>query len=184
MHSTISSDMSGVPRNIREAGKDASEMYARLRSEGLSHTWCEMVVLQKPPGTKGSDRSFMEGRLNNQQLDDMPKDHAQQMVKVARKAGINPSGKYYSSGLADHRGPADPAAWIDSTADVRKVAMDRNLSVSGAVTHKGIQEAPKRKPLSDRLTKEMMRVEQARHPTMKKGELREMVIAKYARKVK
>lgn len=111
----------------------------------------------------------------------MPPDHARNIVTLARRAGINPSGKYYSSAIADHRGPADPAAWVDSTADVKRVAMQRNLTVTGAVEHKGEPMQPKRKPLSERLTREMMRVERPRNPNMKSGELREMVIAKYGR---
>lgn len=173
-----------VPAHIRDLGRDASEMYARLRSEGLGHNWCEMVVFQKAPGVKGGDRAFMEGRLNNQQLDMMPKDHAQNIITLARRAGINPSGKYYSAGLADTRGPADPAAWIDSTADVKRVAMERNLTVEGSVQHKGIPVAPKRRALSERLTRELMRGERRKYPNMKKGELREMVVSKYGRKVK
>lgn len=181
MPSDTSSDMIVVPRNIREAGRAAEEHYVKLRSQGMSHKWCEMCALQQPPGVKGTDRAWMQDRLNNQQFDRMPKDHAQSIVTLAKRAGINPSGKFYSSGLADHRGPADPMAWVDSTADVKRVAEIRNLTVSGAVEHQGIPVPPKRTPLSERLTKEMMRVERKRHPTMKKGELREMVVAKYGR---
>jgi hypothetical protein len=143
-----------------------------------------MVVFQQPPGVKGSDRSFMEGRYNNQQLDQMPRDHAQNIVALAKRAGINVSGKYYASGLADSRGPADPEAWIDGASDVKRVAMKRNLTVEGSVTHKGIPVEAKKKPLSERLTREMMQRERHLHPNMKSGELREMVVAKYGRKKK
>ena len=181
MPSTTCGDTNDVPPHIRDLGKAASEMYAQLRSEGLSHKWCEMVVFRQPPGVKGGDRAFMEGRYNNQQLDKMPKDHAQNIVTLAKRAGINVSGKYYCSGLADSRGIQDPEAWVDGAGDVLRVAQKRNLTVEGSVTHKGIQEAPRKKALSERITKELMRSEKARHPNMKKGELREMVVAKYGR---
>lgn len=181
MPSTTCDDMSAVPAHIQDLGRDASAMYARLRLEGLSHKWCEMVVFQQAPGVKGSDRSFMEGRYNNQQLDKMPKDHAQNIVTLAKRAGINVSGKYYCSGLADSRGIQDPEAWVDGAGDILRVARKRNLTVEGSVTHKGIQEAPKRKALSERLTKELAREEKARNPKLKDGELREMVVAKYGR---
>lgn len=184
MPSSTSSEAIDIPENIRSRGAEAVAMYAKLRSEGLSHKWCEMCVFRQPPGVRGTDRSYMHGRYNNQQLDAMPPDHARNIVTLARRAGINPSGKYYASSLADHRGPADPAAWVDSTADVKRVAMERNLTVTGAVEHKGIAVPPKRKPLSERLTREMMKVEKAKHPTMKSGELRELVISKYGRKQK
>lgn len=174
-------DMSVVPANIRSLGKDASEMYARLRSEGLSHNWCEMVVFRQPPGVKGGDRAFMEGRYNNQQFDKMPKDHAENIITLARRAGINVSGKYYCSGLADSRGVQDPEAWVDGSGDVLRVARKRNLTVEGAVSHRGVPEAPKRKALSERLTRELVREERSKYPKMKAGDLREMVVHKYGR---
>lgn len=174
-----------VPQEIKDAGRSAVALFVKLRSEGLSQRWAEMCALQRPPATKGTDRNFMQGRYNNEQLNAMPKDHAQNIVTLAKRAGINVSGKYYAGGLADHRGPADPKAWVDSVSDVTRVAMERNLTVTGAVNHKGIpQPRPESKPLSERLTKEMMRKERKNHPTMKRGELREMVVEKYGRKVK
>lgn len=184
MPSDTSNDTIDVPPHIAAAGREVASMYARLRSEGQSHKWAEMCALQQPPGVKGTDRAFMQGRLNNQQLDQMPPDHARNIVTLARRAGINPTGKYYSSGLADRRGPQDPRAWVDSTADVTRVAQERNLTVTGAVEHRGRQVAPQRKPLSEHLVREMMRVEGKRNPSMKKGELREMVVAKYGRRPK
>lgn len=181
MPSDTYDDTKDVPASIRRASPEAQEMYGRLRSEGQSHKWAEMCALQSPPGIKGTDRSYMHGRYNNQQLDGMPADHARNIITLAKRAGINPSGKYYASSIADHRGPADPAAWVDSTADVKRVAMARNLNVSGAVEHKAIPVPPKRVALSERLTKEMMRAERRNHPNMKRGELREMVVAKYGR---
>lgn len=177
--------MNETPSHIRSAGPAAAELYERLLSEGYSHRWAEMCALQQPPGVSGTDRAYMEGRLNNQQLDRMPPDHARNVVTLAKRAGINVSGKYYAAGLADRRGPADPGAWVDSTADVKRVAMERNLNVTGAVSHKAIPAPPpKPKPLSERLTREMMRAERRNHPGMKRGELREYVVSKYGRKVK
>lgn len=145
----------------------------------------EMLALQQPPGVKGGDRAFMEGRYNNQQFDKMPKDHAQNIITLAKRAGINPSGKYYCAGLADGRGVQDPAAWVDGAGDVKRVAEVRNLTVNGAVEHKGEpQPRPKSVRLSKSLTKEMMNVEKKRKPTMKKEELREYVTEKYGRRKK
>jgi hypothetical protein len=152
---------------------------------GVAPRMAEMLALQSPPAVKGTDRTLMQGRYNNEQFDAMPLDHARGLLQIARKAGINPNGKYYCSGLADKRGPADPAAWIDSVSDVQKVASARNLTVSGAVQHKGdAMPRPKSKPLSEPLVREMMKVEEHQKPTMKKGELREYVIEKYGRKSK
>lgn len=177
--------MNETPQEIVNAGSEAVRTYEKLLHEGYSQRWAEMCALQQPPATKGTDRTLMQGRYNNEQLNEMPRDHARNIVTLAKRAGINISGKYYASGLADHRGPADPSAWIDSAADVKRVAAVKNLSVSGAVQHHGTPvPRPKSKPLSERLTREMMKVEKRRNPTMKKGELREYVVAKYGRKPK
>lgn len=177
--------MSDLPWDIQHASTAIQDHYRKMVADGVSPRAAEMFALQQPPGLRGTDRTLMQGRYNNEQLDQMPPDHAKRMVEAARRAGINPTGKYYCTGLADKRGPADPEAWVDSVADIKRVAMKRNLTVSGAVEHKGIPvPRPQSKPLSDRLTREMMKVEKRRNPTMKKGELREFVIAKYGRKVK
>ena len=115
----------------------------------------------------------------------MPKDQADAMVREAKAAGINISGKFYMSGLADKRGHRDPAAWIDSSADIRKVARERNLTVRGIVEHQGTpMPPPKPKGLSEKLTREMMAKERLMNPGKKlsDGELREKVRAKYGYK--
>lgn len=115
----------------------------------------------------------------------MPKDQADAMVREAKAAGINISGKFYMSGLADKRGPRDPAAWVDSAADIRSVARARNLTVRGIVEHQGEpMPPPKAKPLSEKLTREMMAKERLMNPGKKMGdgELREKVQAKYGYK--
>lgn len=178
-------DTKDIPFDIQTASASVRAHYGEMISNGVAPRLAEMLALQQPPGVKGLDRTLMQGRYNNEQFNDMPRDHALRMIETAKKAGINPSGKYYCSGLADNRGAADPAAWIDSTSDVQRVARARNLTVRGAVEHKGTpMERPKSKPLSDELTREMMNVEKRRNPTMKQGELRELVISKYARKRK
>lgn len=177
--------MNDVPIEIKRAGRDATLMYERLLREGHGERWAAMCALQQPPGVKGSDRAFMQGRYNNQQFNDMPEKQVKTILQMARKAGVSTSGRYYAAGLADGRGPGDPAAWVDSVGDVKRVAEVRNLTVSGAVEHKGrAMPRPKSKPLSERLTRELMREEKRRHPTMKKGELREYVVSQYGRKTK
>ena len=174
-----------LPFDIQRASADIQAHYLDMVANGVAPRLAEMLALQQPPGVRGTDRAFMEGRLNNEQFDSMPKDHAQNIITIARRAGINPNGKFYSSGLADRRGPADPKAWVDSVHDVKRVAAERNLTVTGAVEHKGIPvPRPQSKPLSERLTREMMKAEAKRRPSMKQGELREYVIDKYGRKPK
>ena len=171
-----------IPPDVIAAGPAAQRHYQQMIQDGQAPLFAEMCATRTPPGTKGTDRAFMENRCNNQQLDNLPPEQARRLVAAARKAGINISGKYYSAQLADKRGAADPAAWVDSTADVVKVARTRNYTVSGAASHRGEAVPPKRKALSERLTKEMMAKEKKRNPKLKDGELREKVVAKYSYK--
>ena len=174
-----------LPWDIQQASQAIQKDYQRMIEEGVCSRAAEMFALQSPPGVKGTDRSLMFNRNNGQQFDDMPKDHALGMISMAREAGINPNGKYYFAGLADKRGFTDPEAWVSSAAEVKEVAHRRNLTVTGAVEHAGIpQPPPPHIRLSERLTREMMKAEKPLHPTMKKGELREMVVSKYGRKRK
>jgi hypothetical protein len=178
-------DTDDLPWDIQMAGGAVRAHYVKMVADGVSPRAAEMFALQQPPGVKGSDRSLMQGRYNNEQFNEMPPDHAKSMIDQAKKAGVNPNGKYYFAGLADMRGPGDPMAWVDSVGDVKRVAASRNLTVRGAVEHEGIPvPPPKPKQLSESLTREMMKVEKERNPTMKKGELREMVLSKYSRKRK
>lgn len=178
-------DTADLPFDIQRASSEVQGRYRRMIEDGVTPRAAEMFALQSPPGVRGTDRALMQGRLNNQQFDAMPPDHARDMLATARRAGINPTGKYFCHGLADKRGAADPAAWIDSAHDIKRVAMERNLSVTGAVEHKGIPvPRPESKPLSERLVKELMKAEKKRKPTMKKGELRDYVISRYGRKPK
>ena len=174
-----------LPASIVRAGTEVQEMYLRMLSAGQTPMFAEMCALQQPPGTRGTDRAFMQGRSNQEWLDDMPKDHADRILREARQSGISVSGRYYMSGLADKRGHRDPAAWVDSVGDIKKVAAERNLTVSGIVDHKGIPQAPpKAKRLSAALTRKMMATERAMNPgmKMKDRDLKEMVKDKYGYK--
>lgn len=184
--STSANTKTPIPTEILSRGQQAVAMYEKLLSEGYGHKWAEMCALQQPPGVRQTDRAFMQGRLNQQWLDDMPTDHAQHILGEAKRAGISTSGKFYMSGLSDKRGPADPDAWVDSVGDVKRVAEKKNLTVRGVIDRDGEPvPPPPTKRLSDRLTKEMMKHERRIDPKakeMKAGELREKVQHKYGRK--
>lgn len=171
-----------VPPQVSEAGYAAVEAYKAALPYG--ERWAEMVALRTPPGTRGTDRAFNQGRLNQEQFDDMPKKMAQRIIREAAAAGINTNGKQYCAGLADKRAYCDPEAWIDSTADIVRVARKRNLSVEGIVTHKGTPVPPTRTVLSEGIIQEEMRRYRKLHPGKKKEELRHMIIEKHAHPAK
>lgn len=173
-----------LPSEVIAAGANAIATYKRALASGGGERFAVMVALQQPPGTKGSDRAFMEGRHNNQQLDDMPKMQAEWVAKEARKAGISIEGKYYCGGLADHRGHRDPEAWVSSNDDILKVAKKRRKMVTGAVNYDPGPEPPKRTLISESIVRDEVRRLKRADPRAKTAELREKVIEKHAYRVK
>jgi len=171
-----------IPAEIKRAGREAIESYKRALPYG--EKWALMVATQTPPGTSGTDRAFMEGRMNNQQLDEMPLRQARYVAAEARQAGINISGKHYVAGLADSRGWRDPEAWVTNNSDILKVAHKRRLSVSGTVNYDPGPDAPKRTLISESIVKDEVARAKRQKPNSKVGELREQVIEKHAYRVK
>lgn len=173
--------MSDFPVSIQQAGPEAASHYRKMLKDGQSPLFAEMCALRCPPGVRGTDRAVMQGRYNMEWLNDLSPDNRHRVLAAAKKAGINTSGKYYQSGLADSRGPADPAAWIDSAADIKRVAQERNLHVTGIVEHVAHEVPPPTPvPLSERLIRRALKQYKKAHPNKKEGELREMIVAKHA----
>lgn len=171
-----------IPKEVLRLGHEACETYEKALPYG--ERWALMCATQTPPGTRGSDRAFMEGRLNQQWLDDMPKKQANTILTEARAAGISVAGKVYIGGLADQRAHRDPMAWVDSTADIKRVAKARNLTVEGAVKHQGHALPPKRTVLNERIVQEELTKYRKKHPGKKDGELREMIVNRHAHPLK
>lgn len=115
----------------------------------------EMCRSRRAPMMKGSDRALLEGDIIHHGLQGHTDVMQEHMVKVARKAGINITGKVYKSGLADQRGPADPEAWVSSVDEIRDVCKRRNRHCRGIVENVGHEVAPTPDvPLSDDLIRE------------------------------
>lgn len=160
-----------LPYEIASAPKDVREHYVRMVESGVGERFAEMAALQQPPGTRGTDRAFMEGRLHGNWMDTMPKHIANKMLSEARAAGISTTGKFYMGGLADGRGHRDPAAWVDSAADVLKVAKQRDLEVHGIVDYVPPQKGPpKEVEINPRILNEHVRKEMKANPKLKRGE--------------
>jgi len=126
----------------------------------------------------------MEGRYNNQQLDNMPKRQATYIAKEAREAGIDISGKYYVGGLADKRGWKDPEAWVSGVDDIKSVSQKRRLAVQGIYNYDPGPAEPKRSVLNEKIVQKEVRRLQTANKKASDGELREKVIEKHALKGK
>jgi len=168
--------MSYVPQSVISAGPDAVAHYKRSVASGATERFAEMVALQQPPGTKGTDRAFMQGRLAGEWMNNMPKRQADRMVQDAKRAGINTSGRFYMGGLADKRGHMDPEAWVDSTADIVRVAQKRNLEVHGIVDYVPPDRGPpKEVEINPKILRENVRKYMKENPKISRGEATEIV---------
>lgn len=162
--------MTSLPPDIASASTAVQKHYLKVLQMGYGERWAEMVALSQPPGTKGTDRAFMEGRLDGNWMDGLPERQAKWMAREAKAAGIAIGGKYYMSGLADKRGHLDPEAWVDSVADIKRVATKRNLNCTGIVNIEGRQVEPKQVDLNPRIAKRLAKQEIAKNPKLTMNE--------------
>lgn len=170
-----------LPPEISFAPKEVQAHYLAMIADGQSETFAAMCALQQPPGTKGSDRAFMQGRNNQEWLNEMPERQAKYIVAEAKAAGIDITGKYYHSGIADKRGWTDPKAWISDSSDLLAVAKERNLEVQGAVSHKAVEMEPKKDvALSKDLETQFAAVEKKKNPKLSDRAARSVAREKYA----
>ena len=155
-----------MPPEIAKAPASVQEHWLRMIGAGQTERWSTMCALQQPPGTKGTDRAFQEGRLAGNQWDELPPRQAKKMIREAKAAGINISGKQYVSGLANKLGHCDPMAWVSDLSDVKRVAKDRNLNVTGMVNVEATELPPIRHDLNPRIAKELAKKEIAKNPKL------------------
>jgi hypothetical protein len=153
-----------LPFEIGRASPEVQGHYIKMVNAGQSPRFAEMCALQQPPGTKGTDRAFQQGRLDGNWLDELPARQAKKMVREAKAAGIDITGKQYVSGLANKLGHCDPRAWVSDLSDVRSVAKDRNLNVSGLVNIQASEVEPIRQGLNPRIAKDLAKKEIAKNP--------------------
>jgi hypothetical protein len=174
-----------LPPDIATAPASVREHFLKVLALGYGERWAAMVALQQPPGVSGVDRTLQEGRLDGNWLDSLPKKQAQRLIREAKKAGVNPSGKWYFSGIADKRGAGDPRAWVSSRDEVLQVCKDRRLEIKGTINYSpGEAPPPKRIDMAPRLVNELVKKELAANPKMKRADAVEAVKKRHALKRK
>ena len=171
--------MSDLPYEIAAAPREVQDHFLKMIADGQAERFAIMCALMQAPGTRAADRTFMEGRYAGNWLDELPKKQAAKIVREARAAGINPTGKFYMSGLADKRGHMDPMAWVDSVDDVKRVAKVRNLNVQGIVNVEARQVEAQKVKLNPALAKELAKKEKAKTPGISMRDAMEKVTEKH-----
>jgi hypothetical protein len=155
-----------MPFDIANAAPHVQHHYLKMVADGQNPRFAEMCALQQPPGTSGTDRAFQQGRLDGNWIDDMPIHMAKRVVREAKAAGIDITGKQYMSGLSDKRGHCDPEAWVSDLSDVRRVAKKRNLQVRGIINVDAHDTPPVTVDLNPKIAKELAKKEIAKNPSL------------------
>jgi hypothetical protein len=149
--------------------------YENSRRAGTSHNLAEMFALRLPP-MSNSDREFLEGHVNGNQFEKTPA-IGNRYRRMARAAGVNPTGKVYLSGLAEY--PGDPRAWIGGRGDATRVCEERGYDADGSIRVRAARqrEHPQVEVADDILEAEANKI-LATHPEpqkVNKGELKDQI---------
>lgn len=153
------------------------QFYENCRAKGESHKMAEMCAFRAFPGTRGTERSFLEGRHDTQFHKDAEFErHARQK---AEKAGVSTAGKFYEPQVAEEVG--DPKAWFSDSSELKKRCEQIGATARGAFTVKQPVRGPaQRTKLAPDLVEHYVNQELSKNPSLKKKkrqELREKVIA-------
>ena len=188
--------MSGIAEATRreqlEAECDAAgvrELFEQIAAkDGIE--FAAMCALRTAPRSRNSDRTFMDTQRHR--VNNMDGHNRHKIYAAAMKAGINTAGKYYT-GMGRYN---DPKAWASSIDDVRTVAKEKQIKVSGPANFDFSSEEPapvKRKPLAEDvavgLERKILKAEPAlaekcRRSVKARRELRERVVATHGRKTR
>ena len=187
--SRLSTTTKAYEKQLQDEQKRLNAVKKRLDAmlaQGMAPKLAEMLAYQAPPGSRGTDRAFLEGGMERKLAEMHPNSRAH-LLHRAKEAGIDMAGKVYMSGLADERGPGDPLAWVADSHDVQKVAQARGLEVEGAVRHKPtmIDKPAKQVRLNEKIVKEIASHRLKNNPSEASRdprELREEIVEKHGSK--
>lgn len=133
---------SQIDYEMKQIGGEVFKHYKKLRKRGESASMAAMIATRKTPQLKNTDTQFC--RLERERMQSMPDKQRDDIVAIARRAGINTTGKTYNGQLGTY---SDPAAWVSDTHDVRQVAIKKGLDVQGMVNVKAaVPLNPDKKP--------------------------------------
>lgn len=142
----------------------------------------EMLQSRQPPGLKGSERAFLQGRVGaSHDLDHMPINSRAKWLKMAKKQGVSLDGKVHMSGI----GPG-LEAWVsnfDEGLAKIKARGDRAVWQHGECVYAPPElPPPPDVPLAEDIVRSSIKDMVKAEPNLKRKkyrELREMAIEKH-----
>ncbi len=117
--------------------------YIECRNAGTSPSLSEQFALATTPTIKGTDAQLWAGWGGVDQFNSTTRkgkilDDAYR--GPAHAAGVSTTGRKYLHSVA--RYPGDPQAWIADSHDIRRIAEEQNLGVTGFVERKREEREP------------------------------------------
>lgn len=185
----IADDRELLDAEVAAAGPEAVRVYKEILAKGETAKWAAMCALQAPPATKNTDQKFNASQ--RRRMNSMDPQNQAAILDIAKKAGINTQGKFYT-GVGRYN---DPMAWASTHQDVVDAAKRKKLKLEGG----GVEcdylphdaPPPPRKKLSEKIIAERatrmlkgdrrLREKMRKAPQKTRGELREQIIAKHSR---
>ena len=172
-----------IEREMDDAG--LREVYDHLIEDGNSPNMAAMLASQSAPASKNTDSDFC--RRESSRMSSMNEHHLDEVVRIAKRAGINTHGKSYNGQLGKYD---DPLAWVSTKDDVKQAAIRKNMDIKGMVNVKAYR--PKKKvrladDIVDRLERNARRKDKSLDEKCKKSDnarrgLRGSLIEKHSKK--
>lgn len=158
----------------------AQEIYDEAIANGASPLFADLLASRQPPGTKGTDRAFLQDRMCGQQIAKLPPIIRKRFEDEAKKAGFKQINKPYVSALARFTG--DTYAYVDDVADLKRKCLERGISGTGIIDVQSPTKAPKYTPLAEDIVAAEVDRTIAANPGKKLDlrEVREAVIDRHA----
>lgn len=117
-----------IPLSVAAAGPAAVAIFNQSIAAGSDSRFAEMCALRCPPGTRYTDRAADQGI--HEGMGKVAPINQKLMLQLAKRAGINTSGKVHKSSL----GPVtDPLSWVSCADDIRRAAKIKGLDVDGVI---------------------------------------------------
>lgn len=141
----------------------------------------ELLAARRAPGTKNTDRAFLEGTHDSPSLHAQPDWMTRKMLSDAKRAGIDTTGKVHHARLGHF---TDPKAWVSSVADIKRAIRANGMGCEELGIPAPEAREPERVALAEDLVQEEIALRVAADPgcRKKRGELRDQVIEEHSYK--
>ena len=132
------------------------EVYDEMVENGTSPRMAGMLAARRPPSMRGTDSQFQ--KKEQERMKGMDEENREAVLAIAKRAGIDTTGKTYNGQLGKYD---DPHAWVADTHDVVEAAKAKKLDIKGDVnvqhagdTSQPLAPAPLADDIVDRIASE------------------------------